>query len=315
MSSTTVTAADAGGDSGDGTVNSEELARQLRVRVDQALERWLPPARTCPERLHTAIRYAVMGGGKRLRPLLAYASAAWLGLPPERVDAIAVALEIVHAYSLVHDDLPALDDDPLRRGRPSTHVAFDEATAILAGDALQALAFQALACDTRLVVSAERRLEMIGLLARASGSLGMAGGQAIDLAAVGQKITLAELENMHLHKTGALIRASVQLGFIGAGGSDDDAARALDIYARSVGLAFQVHDDILDVEGMTEVIGKPQGSDTDRDKPTYPNLLGMAAAKATARRLCDEALASLAIFGPGADTLRDLARYIVGRDR
>jgi farnesyl diphosphate synthase len=208
-----------------------------------------------------------------------------------------------------------MDNDDLRRGRPTCHRAFDEATAILAGDALQALAFRALAHDNLLQVPAARRIEMITLLADASGSLGMAGGQAVDLAAVGRKLTLAQLENMHLHKTGALIRASVQLGFMAAGGLDRDAESALDHYARCIGLAFQVHDDILDVEGATEVIGKPQGSDVDRDKPTYPNILGMAQAKATAQRLCDDAVASLASFGPGADTLRLLASYIVKRDR
>jgi farnesyl diphosphate synthase len=208
-----------------------------------------------------------------------------------------------------------MDNDDLRRGRPTCHRAFDDATAILAGDALQALAFRALAHDERLTVPATRRVEMLTLLADASGSLGMAGGQAIDLAAVGQRLTLAQLENMHLHKTGALIRASVRLGFMAAGGTDQAAADALDVYARSIGLAFQVQDDILDVEGATEVIGKPQGSDLDRDKPTYPNLLGMDEAKATAQRLCEQAIGSLDRFGRGADVLRDLARYIVKRDR
>ena len=208
-----------------------------------------------------------------------------------------------------------MDDDDLRRGRPTCHCAYDEATAILAGDALQALAFHALARDDQLQVPPLRRIEMLALLADASGSLGMAGGQAIDLEAVGHKLTIGQLENMHLHKTGALISASVRLGFMAAGGVDATAGRSLDIYSRSIGLAFQVHDDILDVEGATEVIGKPQGSDIDRDKPTYPNLLGMDGAKATARRLCDEAVAALDAFNAGADVLRDLARYIVVRDR
>ncbi|MGE3774631.1 MAG: (2E,6E)-farnesyl diphosphate synthase [Gammaproteobacteria bacterium] len=296
-------------------MNFEAHLKAHQTRAERALDRWLPAAEREPARLHEAMRYAVLGPGKRVRPVLVYATGEALGADLDRLDSSAAAVEFIHAYSLVHDDLPAMDDDDLRRGRPTCHRAYDEATAILAGDALQALAFRALAHDTRLAVPAERRLEMIALLADASGSVGMAGGQAIDLAAVGQKISLAELENMHLHKTGALIRASVQLGFMGAGGVDAEAARALDIYARSIGLAFQVHDDILDVEGATEVIGKPQGSDLDRDKPTYPNLLGMAQAKATARRLCDEAVASLAGFGAGAETLRELARYIVGRDR
>jgi geranylgeranyl pyrophosphate synthase len=208
-----------------------------------------------------------------------------------------------------------MDDDDLRRGRPTCHRAFDEATAILAGDALQALAIEVLALDPGLTVSAEQRLRMITVLAQGSGSVGMAGGQAIDLAAVGKKISLAELENMHLHKTGALISASVRLGFLAGGGTDTALAERLDAYSRCIGLAFQVQDDILDVEGNTEVIGKPQGSDQDRDKPTYPNLLGMTEAKATAQRLCDEALSALAVFDARANTLRDLARYIVKRDR
>jgi geranylgeranyl pyrophosphate synthase len=283
-------------------------------RIEQVLDRCLTLPDSGAARLREGMRYSVLGGGKRLRPVLVYTTGEALGAPLEHLDVPAAAVELVHVYSLVHDDLPAMDDDDLRRGRPTCHRAYDEATAILAGDALQALAFHVLAHDARLGVPPARRIEMIALLADASGSVGMAGGQAIDLAAVGQKISLAELENMHLHKTGALIRASVRLGYMAAGGIDADAAHKLDVYARSIGLAFQVHDDILDVEGATEVIGKPQGSDIDRDKPTYPNLLGMAEAKATAHRLCDAAVTALSGFGPGADTLRELARYIVGRD-
>lgn len=296
-------------------MNFDERLKAHQTRAERALDHWLPAANREPARLHEAMRYAVLGPGKRVRPVLVYATGEALGVALDALDSSAAAVEFIHAYSLVHDDLPAMDDDDLRRGRPTCHRAFDEATAILAGDALQALAFHALAKDERLMVPAQRRIEMLALLADASGSLGMAGGQAIDLAAVGKKISLAQLENMHLHKTGALIRASVRLGFMAGGGTDTAAEEALDVYARSIGLAFQVHDDILDVEGATEVIGKPQGSDLDRDKPTYPNLLGMAEAKATARRLCDEAVASLSGFGAGADTLRELARYIVGRDR
>jgi farnesyl diphosphate synthase len=262
-----------------------------------------------------AMRHGVLAGGKRLRPFLVIESAALFGVHPESAVPAAAALELVHCYSLVHDDLPAMDDDDLRRGRPTCHRAFDEATAILAGDALQALACEVLALDPGLTVSAEQRLRMITVLAQSSGSVGMAGGQAIDLEAVGKKISLAELENMHLHKTGALIRASVRLGFLAGGGTDTALAERLDTYSRCIGLAFQVQDDILDVEGHTEVIGKPQGSDQDRDKPTYPNLLGMTEAKATAQRLCDEALNALAVFDERANTLRDLARYIVKRDR
>jgi len=296
-------------------MNFEAHLKAHQTRAERALDHWLPAADHEPVRLHEAMRYAVLGPGKRVRPVLVYATGEAIDAELDSLDSSAAAVEFIHAYSLIHDDLPAMDNDDLRRGRPTCHRAYDEATAILAGDALQALAFHTLAHDRRLTVPAERRVEMIALLANASGSVGMAGGQAIDLAAVGKKLNLAELENMHLHKTGALIRASVRLGFIAAGGTDPAAERALDVYARNVGLAFQVHDDILDVEGATEVIGKPQGSDIDRDKPTYPNLLGMVEAKATARRLCDEAVASLAGFGAGAETLRELARYIVGRDR
>jgi farnesyl diphosphate synthase len=293
----------------------EEQLKALQQRAERALDRWLPAASREPTRLHEAMRYAVLGPGKRVRPVLVYATGQALESALEPLDSSAAAVEFIHAYSLVHDDLPAMDNDDLRRGRPTCHRAFDEATAILAGDALQALAFRSLAHDDLLEVPPARRVEMLTLLADASGSLGMAGGQAIDLAAVGRRLTLDQLENMHLHKTGALIRASVGLGYMAAGGTDADAAAALDVYARSIGLAFQVHDDILDVEGATEVIGKPQGSDLDRDKPTYPNLLGMDEAKATARRLCEEAIGALDAFGAGARVLRDLARYIVKRDR
>jgi farnesyl diphosphate synthase len=293
----------------------EEQLKALQQRAEHALDRWLPAASRAPARLHEAMRYAVLGPGKRVRPVLVYATGQALDSALAPLDSSAAAVEFIHAYSLVHDDLPAMDNDDLRRGRPTCHRAYDEATAILAGDALQALAFRCLAHDELLGVPPARRVEMLTLLADASGSLGMAGGQAMDLAAVGQRLSLAELENMHLHKTGALIRASVQLGFMAAGGADPGGAAALDVYARSIGLAFQVHDDILDVEGATEVIGKPQGSDLDRDKPTYPNLLGMDAAKATADRLCEEAIGALDGFGSGAGVLRDLARYIVQRDR
>ncbi len=297
------------------TMNFEQTLKQFQQRAEAALDRFLPPATLAPTRLHEAMRYATLGPGKRVRPLLVYATGLAIGANFDALDGSAAAVEFIHAYSLIHDDLPAMDDDDLRRGRPTCHRAFDEATAILAGDALQALAFEVLALDPGLAVSAEQRLRMITVLAQSSGSVGMAGGQAIDLEAVGKKISLAELENMHLHKTGALIRASVRLGFLAGGGTDTALAERLDTYSRCIGLAFQVQDDILDVEGHTEVIGKPQGSDQDRAKPTYPNLLGMTEAKATAQRLCDEALNALAVFDERADTLRDLARYIVKRDR
>lgn len=293
----------------------EQSLASFQAQTDRALERYLPPADRDPQRLHEAMRYAVLGPGKRVRPVLVYATGQAFETPLDELDASAVAVELIHAYSLIHDDLPAMDDDDLRRGRPTCHKAFDEATAILAGDALQALAFRVVAGCEKTSVAPARRIEMLSTLAHASGSEGMAGGQAMDLAAVGNRLTLTQLETMHLHKTGALIRASVQLGYLASRIDDQSVAERLDRYARCVGLAFQVHDDILDVEGETAVIGKPQGSDSDRNKPTYPNILGMTEAKKTAQSLCDEAIASLENLGPAADTLRQLAAYIVNRDR
>ncbi len=292
--------------------------QRYQDQINHALERWLPPSESAPQRLHAAMRYAVLGPGKRVRPVLTYATGEIFSTPLAHLDACAVAVELIHAYSLVHDDLPAMDNDDLRRGRPTCHRAFDEATAILAGDALQALAFDVLASDTTLNRDPTTRLSMLRELAIASGSNGMAGGQAIDLASVGRKISLTELEDMHLYKTGALIRASVRLGFMASTTPPTQQAlygERLDRYARAIGLAFQVQDDILDVEGATETIGKPQGSDQDRDKPTYPNLLGMAAAKQTAVELCTEAVNALDCFGAAAGPLRQIAEYIVQRDR
>ncbi len=287
----------------------------LQARIDAALDRFLPAAGTAPERLHAAMRYAVLAPGKRIRPVLAYATGEALGADLALLDAPAAAVELIHAYSLIHDDLPAMDDDDLRRGRPTCHREFDEATAILAGDALQALAFGVLLDASTAPLGADTRLEMVRTLADASGSAGMAGGQALDLAAVGHKLTLDELETVHKHKTGALIRASVRLGYLAGGARDDALGERLERYATCIGLAFQVQDDILDVEGETAVIGKPQGSDAGLDKPTYPDLLGMAGAKETARALCDEALACLAPLGDAAGTLALIAEYIVKRDR
>jgi len=293
----------------------EHTMRRLQARAEAALERWLPPASLEPRHLHEAMRYAVLGGGKRIRPLLVYLSGTALGAEEPVLDAPATAVELVHAYSLVHDDLPAMDDDELRRGRPTCHKAFDEATAILAGDALQALAFHVLAHDTQMCAGPAQRVAMVDVLACASGSRGMAGGQAIDLASVGHALDLDALENMHLHKTGALIRASVRLGALASPATDPGLLDHLDHYARCIGLAFQVQDDILDVEGNTEVLGKPQGSDVARNKPTYPNLLGVSGAKKAAAVLYQSAIASLAILGATGEPLRRLADYIVHRDR
>ncbi|MDT8407425.1 MAG: (2E,6E)-farnesyl diphosphate synthase, partial [Methylococcales bacterium] len=250
---------------------------------------------------------------KRLRPMLVYATGQVLGLAPDTLAAPACALEMIHVYSLIHDDLPAMDDDDLRRGKPTCHKAFDEATAILAGDALQTLAFKVLAEDAALNVSADIRVKMIALLATAAGAHGMVGGQAIDLAAVGQQLTLPELENMHIHKTGALIRACVNLACLARPDLPEDHYQRLDHYAKCIGLAFQVQDDILDEESDTATLGKTQGKDRDHDKPTYPALLGLSGAKEKARELDLEAQDSLSVFGADADVLRALSRYIIQR--
>ena len=293
-----------------------QLARTLetcRTRVEGALETVLPDAVLMPARLHEAMRYAVLAPGKRLRPLLVYQGGRLFGVEDERLDPPACAVELVHAYSLVHDDLPAMDDDDLRRGRPTCHRAYDEATAILVGDALQALAF-------RLIASAEtpgpeQRLAMLETLAAAAGSRGMAGGQAMDLAAVGRTIDVAELEDMHIHKTGALIQASLRLGALCATDADRASLQALAHYGRCIGLAFQVQDDILDVTGSSAQTGKASGADARRAKPSYPGLMGLAEARRFAGELRDEAIDSLAPFGGRAETLRELADYIIERDR
>lgn len=283
-------------------------------RAQQALDRWLPAQQTHPAQLHEAMRYAALGGGKYIRPTLAYATAHALGTPLSAVDGVAAAVELIHAYSLVHDDLPAMDNDDLRRGKPSCHKAYGEAMAILAGDALQALAFYILAHDPSLHATPAARLRMLESLALASGSRGMAGGQAIDLSAVGRKLDIAELEDMHIHKTGALIRASVLLSAINAG-ADPATLQTLDHFGKCVGLAFQIHDDILDVEGDTATLGKQSGADSAHDKPAYPALIGLTAAKERSRELIGEALASLAERDDTADPLRAIARYAIQRTR
>ena len=282
------------------------------ARAERVLDHALPAAQQPPAELHRAMRYAVLGGGKRLRPLLTYASGQALGAPLARLDAPACAVEIIHAYSLVHDDLPAMDDDALRRGRPTCHVAFGEATAILAGDALQALAFERLASDPAPDIDAATRIEMLRTLGAACGAEGMAGGQAFDLAAVGRTLSVAELERMHACKTGALIRAAVRLGALAAG-TDATTLMALDHYAAAFGLVFQVRDDILDVEGATAELGKTAGKDARAAKPTFPSILGLQASRARLAELTAEALAALAGFGTEAGPLRELARYAAVR--
>ncbi len=266
-----------------------------------------------PERLHQAMRYSVLGGGKRLRALLAYAACESFGAPADCADASAAALEIIHAYSLIHDDLPAMDNDDLRRGKPTCHIAYGEAMAILAGDALQALAFEVLTEDSQSRTDAQTRLQMLRTLAQACGAHGMAGGQAFDLDAVGQRLSQSELERMHAYKTGALIRAAVLLGTLAAGRNDPAELHRMGEVGARIGLAFQIRDDILDIEGDTEVIGKRQGADIARDKPTYPSIIGVDASRALAASLREESLALLAGCGPEAESLRDLAHYAVDR--
>lgn len=291
----------------------KEYLSYCQNRVEQALQNRLPSEQLLPQKLHQAMRYSVLNGGKRMRPMLTYSTGKTLGIAPEALDGAACAVEFIHVYSLIHDDLPAMDDDDLRRGKPTCHVAFDEATAILAGDALQALAFEVLAHDPSIAVTDAARLKMISTLTKASGSQGMVGGQAIDLQSVGTRLTLPELENMHIHKTGALIRASVTLATLAKPDIDPTVATRLDHYAKCIGLSFQVKDDILDEESDTATLGKTQGKDKDNDKPTYPALLGLAGAKQKAQELHEKALDSLSVFGAEADLLRDLSLYIIQR--
>ncbi|HSO05806.1 MAG TPA: farnesyl diphosphate synthase [Pelomicrobium sp.] len=291
----------------------QSWARNRQGEVERALDELLPSADVAPRRLHEAMRYTVMGGGKRVRPMLCYAAGALAGAPLERLRVAAVALELIHAYSLVHDDLPCMDDDVLRRGKPTCHVEYDEATALLVGDALQSLAFQLLA-EYRLSEHAETQLRMVEVLARASGSRGMAGGQAIDLDSVGKALTVPELEFMHIHKTGALIRASVLLGAHCGNALSPAELDRLDHYAKCIGLAFQVVDDVLDAEASTATLGKTAGKDANHNKPTYVSAVGVEAARTMAAELRRDALESLAGFGERARRLAQLADFIVARE-
>ncbi|MDP1527408.1 MAG: polyprenyl synthetase family protein [Rhodocyclaceae bacterium] len=282
----------------------------IQRRTETALDHCLPTATLAPTRLHEAMRYSVLGGGKRMRPLLCHAAGEALGADPRTVDLAACAVELIHAYSLVHDDMPCMDDDELRRGRPTCHVAYDEATALLVGDALQTLAFQVL--TEGALPSHQRRLLMLALLAQAAGSRGMAGGQAIDLAAVGVALTVEELEFMHIHKTGALIRAAVLLG-AHCGEADDATLQALGHYANRAGLLFQVVDDILDAESNTATLGKTAGKDAANDKPTYVSMLGLTRAKELSARLRAEAHDALAACPLDTGRLAGLTDYIAER--
>lgn len=291
--------------------NFKNRIARYTLRVDEKLNAALPLTSTSPDRLHEAMRYSVFNGGKRIRPLLVYATGECLNVDTDLLDAPAVALELMHAFSLIHDDLPAMDDDDLRRGKPTTHKQYDEATAILAADALQPLAFSVLA-DIQ-GVSATAKIRLVQLLAESCGSRGMTGGQSIDLAAEGQSLTRAEIEDMYALKTGALIHAAVVSVCLLREDLSATHASSLDDFGRAIGVAFQIKDDILDVEGETEVIGKPAGSDQSLDKATYPALFGIAASRRRCAELLDGALSHLEPFTNSAASLVWLARYIVER--
>lgn len=284
----------------------------VQQRTESALATALPDASITPCSLHSAMRYAVLEGGKRVRALLVHAGGEISGADPEQLDRAACAVELIHAYSLVHDDMPCMDNDVLRRGKPTVHVEYGEATALLTGDALQTLAFQLLS-EAPLTSDPARQLEMITLLGRASGSRGMAGGQAMDLDAVGTELSREELEFMHIHKTGALIRASVLFGAMCGDGCSAEVSERLDRYGKLIGLLFQVVDDILDAESDTATLGKTAGKDADQNKPTYVSLLGMSDARALAASLLDEAQTAAAPLGDAARRLVELAGFIVHR--
>jgi len=290
----------------------ERLA-DLSSRIERCLDEILPGADVVPMRLHEAMRYAVLNGGKRIRPLLVYAAGECLGVDMRKLDAPAAAIELIHAFSLVHDDLPAMDDDDLRRGQPTVHRKFDEATAILAADALQPLAFQVIAGAAGL--AAKQKVELATLVASACGSLGMTGGQAIDLASHGRSMSETDLARMHRLKTGALIRASIVSACVLSDERDESMHVAMDLFSQDVGLAFQIRDDILDVEGETDVIGKPAGSDAGHHKATWPAVFGLEESRQRCDELFESAVQHLSIFGSRAGLLRDIASYIVERRR
>ena len=280
-----------------------------QARIEDVLNITLPPANVNPQKLHSAMRYSALNGGKRVRALLCYATAEFCQTDVKIADAAASAVELIHAYSLVHDDMPCMDDDDLRRGKPSCHKQYDDATALLVGDALQSLAFEVLS-QPNLCAQANQHINLLSILAKASGSLGMAGGQAIDLASVGKMINQTELEQMHRLKTGALIQAAALLG---ASSGTPEQTEAIRVYASNIGLAFQVVDDILDVEADSSTLGKTAGKDAESNKPTYVSLLGLTQAKALAQKLYDNAISALEPFGDSALRLRELADFITKR--
>jgi farnesyl diphosphate synthase len=290
----------------------EQWMRATLDRVETALEHYLPGVDVAPARLHEAMRYAVLGGGKRVRPLLVHAAGELTGASAQAVEAASAALEMIHVYSLVHDDMPAMDDDEMRRGKPTVHIQYDEATALLVGDALQSQAFVALTADGNGLNDAQQAA-LVRELAVASGSLGMAGGQAIDLESVGRKLTRPELETMHRKKTGALLRASVRMGALAGAHPGADALAALDQYAAAVGLAFQVVDDILDVTADSATLGKTAGKDAQHDKPTYVSIIGLDASRELAAQLGRDAHAAIQPFGARGQRLAELADLVVNR--
>lgn len=294
------------------SVDFQNWTSHCQERIETYLQSRLPATNCVPERLHKAMRYSVLGGGKRVRPLLAFAAGELSFADVERVTIVASAVELIHAYSLVHDDLPCMDDDILRRGKPTCHIEFDEATALLTGDSLQTLAFELMA-ENRLADTAETQLAMIAQLALASGSRGMAGGQAFDLDSVGKTLSLPELEFMHIHKTGALIRAAVMLGARCSGRLDDAQLSQLDHFAKCVGLAFQVIDDLLDTEATTATLGKTAGKDAENNKPTYVSILGISEARELADKLQHDAYQALSGFGDAALRLRQVTDFIIKR--
>lgn len=293
------------------TQTFEKWVTDMQLHVENVLDMQLPTAETQPQRLHEAMRYATLGGGKRIRALLAYAAAQFCGASTDKADAAAVAVELIHAFSLVHDDMPCMDDDDLRRGKPSTHKEYGDAMALLVGDALQSLAFEVV--TENLTIRSPQKVKMLQLLAIATGSRGMAGGQALDIESTGIPLSKDELEAMHVHKTGALIRAATLMGTYSAYRQNEEKIKAADHFSNAIGLAFQVVDDILDTEANTETLGKTAGKDAEDNKSTYVTILGLQEAKKLANELHNNAMAALSFYGQEADLLRHLANLITQR--
>ena len=294
------------------TTGFPAFVAQVQQRIQQQLDNCLPAVEGPAKKLYEAMRYSVLNGGKRIRPMLAYAAAHATGEINQTTDQVAAAVELIHAYSLIHDDLPAMDDDDLRRGKPTCHIAFDEGTAVLAGDALQSLAFELLSLLQG--ISAETSLLLVRTLSRAAGAQGMVAGQATDIDSVSQQLTIEDLTHMHRQKTGALISVSITMGALATERADQQQLAALDQYGQALGLAFQVQDDILDVTGDTSTLGKQQGADQSLNKPTFVSLLGLQRAKDTLSDLHQQSLSALRDFDQRGDHLRAIADYIINRN-